>query len=62
MKLVNIILTCRSLIAYNAESKILETVKTNGVLYTQSTPRYGMISWHVIYFSNGWLELGRRCD
>ena len=34
----------RSLIAYNAESKILETVKTNGVLYTQSTPRYGMIS------------------
>jgi imidazolonepropionase-like amidohydrolase len=34
----------RSLIAYNAESKILETVKTNGVLYTQATPRNGIIS------------------
>lgn len=33
----------RSVIAYNAESKILETVKTNGVLYTQSTPRGGRI-------------------
>jgi len=34
----------RSLIAYNAESKILETVKLNGILYTQSTPREGLIS------------------
>lgn len=34
----------RSLIAYNAESKILETVKTNGVLFTQATPRNGTIS------------------
>ncbi|MES2131036.1 MAG: amidohydrolase family protein [Bacteroidota bacterium] len=34
----------RSLIAYNTESKILETVKANGVLYAQSTPRYGIIS------------------
>lgn len=34
----------RSLIAYNTDSKILPTVKTNGVLYTQCTPRNGLIS------------------
>lgn len=45
----------RSLIAYNAESKILETVKTNGVLYTQSTPRYGVISgMSSILATDGW--------
>lgn len=33
----------RSLIAYNTDSKILPTVKTNGVLYTQCTPRSGLI-------------------
>ena len=45
----------RSLIAYNAESKILETVKTNGVLYTQSTPRYGMISgMSSVLATDGW--------
>ncbi|MES2565331.1 MAG: amidohydrolase family protein [Bacteroidota bacterium] len=45
----------RSLIAYNAESKILETVKANGVLYTQSTPRYGIISgMSSIMATDGW--------
>jgi imidazolonepropionase-like amidohydrolase len=45
----------RSLIAYNAESKILETVKSNGVLYTQSTPRYGTISGtSSILATDGW--------
>lgn len=34
----------RSQIAYNCESKVLETVKTNGVLIVQSTPRGGLIS------------------
>ncbi|MES2835997.1 MAG: amidohydrolase family protein [Bacteroidota bacterium] len=34
----------RSIIAYNAESKIVETVKTNGVLLAQTTPRYGAIA------------------
>lgn len=34
----------RSLIAYNCESNILATVRTNGVLMTQSTPRGGAIS------------------
>lgn len=33
----------RSLIAYNTDSKILPTVKTNGVLYTQCSPRNGLI-------------------
>jgi len=45
----------RSLIAYNAESKILETVKTNGVLYTQSTPRSGVVSgMSSILATDGW--------
>ncbi len=34
----------RSLIAYNTDSKILQTVKANGVLYVQSTPRDGVLS------------------
>lgn len=33
----------RSLVAFNTDSKILPTVKTNGVLYTQCTPRNGLI-------------------
>jgi imidazolonepropionase-like amidohydrolase len=45
----------RSLIAYNAESKILETVKANGVLYTQSTPRGGRIAgMSSILATDGW--------
>jgi imidazolonepropionase-like amidohydrolase len=32
------------LIAYNTDNIIIPTVKTNGVLYTQATPRGGMIS------------------
>lgn len=34
----------RTLIAYNAESKVSSTVRTNGVLYVQATPRGGVIS------------------
>lgn len=34
----------RSLIAYNCESDVLSTVRTNGVLLTQTTPRGGVIS------------------
>jgi len=34
----------RSLIAYNTDNIIIPTVKTNGVLYTQATPRGGIIS------------------
>ena len=34
----------RALIAYNTDNLIVPTVKTNGVLYTQVTPRGGLIS------------------
>jgi hypothetical protein len=34
----------RTLIAYNTDNIIIPTVKTNGVLYTQVTPRGGLIS------------------
>jgi imidazolonepropionase-like amidohydrolase len=45
----------RSLIAYNTDSKILETVKANGILYTQATPRYGVISGSSsILATDGW--------
>ena len=45
----------RSLIAYNTDSKILETVKANGVLYVQSTPRNGVISGtSSVLATDGW--------
>lgn len=34
----------RTLIAYNTDNIIVPTIKTNGVLYTQATPRGGIIS------------------
>lgn len=34
----------RSLIAYNAESEVSKTVRTNGVFYTQATPTGGTIT------------------
>lgn len=34
----------RSIIAYNAESKVIETVRPNGILMAQITPRGGTIS------------------
>ena len=34
----------RSLIAFNVESKVVATVRTNGVLLSQATPRGGVIS------------------
>lgn len=34
----------RSLIAFNTESEVSATVKTNGVLYAQATPKGGIIS------------------
>ncbi len=34
----------RSLIAFNMDSKVSTTVRTNGVLYVQATPRAGIIS------------------
>jgi imidazolonepropionase-like amidohydrolase len=34
----------RSIIAYNTESRITPTLRNNGVLIAQTTPRYGLIS------------------
>ncbi|MFM1894040.1 MAG: hypothetical protein RIQ90_1206 [Bacteroidota bacterium] len=45
----------RSQIAFNAESKVLQTVKTNGVLLVQATPREGIISGtSSVMKSGGW--------
>lgn len=45
----------RSLIAYNTDSKIIPTVRTNGVLMAQVTPRGGIISGtSSILQLNGW--------
>lgn len=45
----------RALIAYNTDSKILYTIRTNGVLVTQATPRGGIISGtSAIMALDGW--------
>jgi hypothetical protein len=45
----------RAQIAFNAESNVVETVKTNGVLLVQSTPRGGYISGtSSVMFMGGW--------
>jgi hypothetical protein len=45
----------RSQIAYNVESKVISTVKTNGVLLTQATPRGGVVSGtSSVMATDGW--------
>jgi len=45
----------RAQIAFNAESKVIETVKTNGVLMVQTTPRGGVVSGtSSVMFMGGW--------
>lgn len=45
----------RSQIAYNVESKVISTVRTNGILMTQAAPRGGRISGSsAIMFMEGW--------
>ena len=45
----------RSLIAYNTDSRILKTVRTNGILITQCTPRGGIVSGtSSIMYLDGW--------
>ena len=45
----------RSQVAFNVESRVIETVRTNGVMLTQSTPRGGSISGSsAIMFLSGW--------
>ncbi len=45
----------RSQVAFNVESKVVETVRTNGVLLAQATPRGGIISGtSSVMFLAGW--------
>ena len=45
----------RSVIAYNPQSKIVETVLTNGVLLAQVTPNGGLVSGQSsLMYLNGW--------
>ena len=45
----------RAQIAFNAESKVLSTVRSNGVLLTQATPRGGVISGSsAVMTTSGW--------
>ena len=45
----------RSQIAFNVESKVMSTVRSNGVLLTQATPRGGIISGSsAIMTTSGW--------
>jgi len=45
----------RSVIAYNTDSKIIPTVRTNGVLLAQITPRGGLVSGtSSVMMLNGW--------
>ena len=45
----------RSQIAYNTDSKVMKTVRSNGVLITQATPRGGVISGSSsVMYLDGW--------
>lgn len=45
----------RSLIAFNTDSKVLQTVRSNGILLVQTTPRGGTISGtSSVMKTNGW--------
>ena len=45
----------RSIIAFNTESKIINTVRSNGILITQATPKGGIISGQSsIMLMDGW--------
>lgn len=45
----------RTQVAFNVESRVIETVRTNGVMLTQSTPRGGIISGSsAIMYLSGW--------
>jgi imidazolonepropionase-like amidohydrolase len=45
----------RSQIAYNTDSRVMKTVRTNGVLITQATPRGGIISGSSsVMYLDGW--------
>ena len=49
----------RSLVAYNTDSKIINTVRSNGILLANIVPNGGILKRHFIYNAIGWMELGR---
>ena len=49
----------RSIIAYNAESKVVESMRPNGVLMGQITPQRRANFRNIFYCSIRCLELGR---
>ena len=55
----------RSLIAYNTDSKLIKTIRTNGVLIAQVTPRGGLISGQssIMYLDgNNWQDAELKSD
>ena len=55
----------RSLIAYNSDSKITKTIRTNGVLIAQVTPRGGLISGQssiMLLEGNNWEDAALKVD
>ena len=55
----------RSLIAYNTDSKIINTVRTNGILIAQVTPQGGLISGQssVVYLDGkNWQDAVLKAD
>ena len=55
----------RSLIAYNTDSKLAKTVRSNGVLIAQVTPRGGLVSGQssIMYLDgNNWEDAAIKAD
>jgi len=55
----------RSLIAYNSDSKITKTIRTNGVLIAQVTPRGGLVSGQssiMFLEGNNWEDAALKVD
>ena len=55
----------RSLIAYNSDSKITKTIRTNGVLIAQVTPRGGLVSGQssiMLLEGNNWEDAALKVD
>lgn len=55
----------RSLIAYNSDSKITKTIRTNGVLIAQVTPRGGLVSGQssiMFLEGNNWEDAALKID
>ena len=49
----------RSVVAYNTDSKIINTVRSNGILLANIVPRWQHPERYLFCNATGWLELGR---